>query len=186
MNNTSKTRLLVEGALMVSLTTILSMIQIPGPWINGGSITAFSMLPVALFAFRHDLKWGLFTAFTAGFMQIIVGVNSFKGISLITLIGSIFLDYLFAYGALGFAGVFKHKIKKANIAFASGCLISGIIRFFCHFISGFLLWSDIISEGMAAIIFSFGYNIGYMLPEISITVLGALFFGNLLLKENTI
>ena len=41
----SKTRILVEGALMIALSTVLSMIQIP-LMPHGGSITLFSMVPI--------------------------------------------------------------------------------------------------------------------------------------------
>ena len=52
----SKTRTLVECALMIALGTVLANIKIyelP----NGGSITLFSMLPFVLISFRHGVKW---------------------------------------------------------------------------------------------------------------------------------
>ena len=54
----SKTRTLVECALMIALGTVLANIKIyelP----NGGSITLFSMLPFIMISFRHGVKWGL-------------------------------------------------------------------------------------------------------------------------------
>lgn len=57
----SKTRILVECALMIAIGTVLSNIKfftMP----NGGSITLLSMLPFVLVSFRHGVKWGLFTA----------------------------------------------------------------------------------------------------------------------------
>ena len=54
----SKTRTLVECALMIAIGTILSMIKlIELP--NGGSVTLLSMLPFILVSFRHGVKWGL-------------------------------------------------------------------------------------------------------------------------------
>lgn len=58
----TKTRIMVECALMIALGTILANIKIyelP----NGGSITLFSMVPFILVSFRHGVKWGLFTGF---------------------------------------------------------------------------------------------------------------------------
>ncbi|MFR9067338.1 MAG: energy-coupled thiamine transporter ThiT [Faecalibacterium prausnitzii] len=58
----SKTRILVECALMIAIGTVLSNIKfftMP----NGGSITLLSMLPFVLVSFRHGAKWGLFTGF---------------------------------------------------------------------------------------------------------------------------
>ena len=58
----SKTRTLVECALMIALGTVLANIKIYSlP--NGGSITLFSMLPFIMISFRHGVKWGLFTGF---------------------------------------------------------------------------------------------------------------------------
>ena len=48
----SKTRTLVECALMIALGTVLANIKIYSlP--NGGSITLFSMLPFIMISFRH-------------------------------------------------------------------------------------------------------------------------------------
>ena len=51
----SKTRILVEGALMIALSTVLSMIQIP-LMPHGGSITLFSMVPILVMSYRHGAK----------------------------------------------------------------------------------------------------------------------------------
>ena len=61
----SKTRILVECALMIAIGTVLSNIKfftLP----NGGSVTLLSMLPFVLVSFRHGVKWGLFTGFVNG------------------------------------------------------------------------------------------------------------------------
>ena len=57
MQNT-KTKILVEGAVMVALATVLSFIRVfKLPW--GGSITLLSMLPIVLFSIRRGVSWGL-------------------------------------------------------------------------------------------------------------------------------
>ena len=64
----TKTRIMVECALMIALGTILANIKIyelP----NGGSITLFSMLPFIMISFRHGVKWGLFTGFVNSLLQ---------------------------------------------------------------------------------------------------------------------
>ena len=68
----TKTRTLVECALMIAIGTVLSNIKfftLP----NGGSITLLSMLPFVLVSFRHGVKWGLFTGFVNGCLQILLG-----------------------------------------------------------------------------------------------------------------
>ena len=67
----SKTRILVECALMIALATVLhglKLFTMP----NGGSITVLSMLPIILVSFRHGVKWGLFTGFADGCLQILL------------------------------------------------------------------------------------------------------------------
>ena len=52
----SKTRILVECALMIAIGTVLANVKIyelP----NGGSVTLLSMLPFVLISFRHGVKW---------------------------------------------------------------------------------------------------------------------------------
>ena len=69
----TKTRIMVECALMIALGTILANIKIyelP----NGGSITLFSMVPFILVSFRHGVKWGLFTGFVNSLLQMLLGM----------------------------------------------------------------------------------------------------------------
>ena len=48
----NKTKILVEGAVMVALATVLSYVRVYRlPW--GGSITLLSMLPIVLFSIRR-------------------------------------------------------------------------------------------------------------------------------------
>ncbi len=68
----SKTRTLVECALMIALGTVLANIKIYS-LANGGSVTLFSMLPFIMISFRHGVKWGLFTGFVNSLLQMLLG-----------------------------------------------------------------------------------------------------------------
>ena len=58
----SKTRIMTEGAMMIALSTVLSMVKVfTMPY--GGSVTLLSMLPLILMSFRHGTKWGLGNCF---------------------------------------------------------------------------------------------------------------------------
>ena len=59
----SKTRTLVECALMIALGTVLANIKI-FEMPNGGSITLLSMLPFILVSYRHGTKWDRSRAFS--------------------------------------------------------------------------------------------------------------------------
>ena len=87
----SKTRTLVECALMIALGTVLANIKIYSlP--NGGSITLFSMLPFIMISFRHGVKWGLFTGFVNSLLQMLLGFYAPPAPGLLRLGGMILLD----------------------------------------------------------------------------------------------
>ena len=68
-----KTKLLVEGAAMVALATVLSFIRIiKMPW--GGSVTLLSMLPIVIFSIKNGVKNGLIVSFAFSLVQFAQGV----------------------------------------------------------------------------------------------------------------
>ena len=89
----SKTRILVECALMIAIGTVLSNIKfftLP----NGGSVTLLSMLPFVLVSFRHGVKWGLFTGFVNGCLQMLLGFWAPPTPTFLYFLGEVLLDYL--------------------------------------------------------------------------------------------
>ena len=95
----SKTRILVECALMIAIGTVLSNIKfftMP----NGGSITLLSMLPFVLVSFRHGAKWGLFTGFVNACLQMIMGFYPPPASTFLYFLGEVLLDYVLAFMAL--------------------------------------------------------------------------------------
>ena len=177
MNN--KTRKLTETALLIAMATVLSLIQFPGPWVNGGSITLCSMLPICIIGYRYGVRWGILGGFVHGLLQLLLGVNALKGISLETLVLSVILDYLLAFAVLGLSGLFRNTIINPSVAFMAGSAIGIFLRFVCHFISGAFVWVSILNEtglNWAGILYSLEYNGSYMGPELVITlVAGAVF-----------
>ncbi len=97
----NKTRMLVEAGIMMALAYVLSLVvvfQMP----NGGTITAGSMIPILIFAFRWGGIQGMFVGSIYGVIQFMLGPKySFH-------IVSILFDYVVAFGALGLAGFFKN------------------------------------------------------------------------------
>ena len=92
----SKTRILVECALMIAIGTVLSNIKfftLP----NGGSVTLLSMLPFVLVSFRHGVKWGLFTGFVNGCLQMLLGFWAPPTPTFLYFLGEVLLDL---YGRL--------------------------------------------------------------------------------------
>ena len=169
MNNSSKTRVLVEGALMIVMATILSYIKLlEMPF--GGSIT-LEMLPLVLMGLRNGVKPGCFTGFVHGLLQMMLGFsNVMYCATLVSQIGCILLDYLLAFTALGTAGLFVKLSNNRAAGIAIGAIIAGLLRFFCSFLSGWLLWGSYAPEGMNVVYYSLVYNGAYMVPDIIILV----------------
>ena len=170
VNTKNKTKILVECALMIALATVLSKIEIP-LWMQGGSITAASMVPIIMVSFRHGTKWGVFTAFTYSIIQMALG---FSNVLYCKTLGTQFLcialDYVVAFTGLGLAYFIGSKIKKQTLSISVGVVSVCFIRFLCSFTSGVVLWSEYATEGMAPWVYSLTYNAGYMIPEAIISV----------------
>ena len=144
----SKTRILVECALMIAIGTVLSNIKfftMP----NGGSITLLSMLPFVLVSFRHGAKWGLFTGFVNSCLQMIMGFYPPPASTFLYFLGEVLLDYVLAFMALGLAELFARPFKNRTVGVAVGTFAAGFLRFMCSFLSGVLVWGNL-NDGLAA------------------------------------
>ncbi len=189
MNAVSKRTVnLVLAGVLIALGTVLGFIKPFGSLPYGGSITLCSMLPIMFYGYRCGPKWGLAAGFVFSVLQLLFGLDALKGISAVMVVGSILLDYLLAFTVLGLAGIFRGRIKHDATAFTVGCLVAGLLRYFCSFLSGWLLWAqfmtvtdmqDFIAQfipGIAgssgtvlAVVYSLVYNGVYMIPEILLT-----------------
>lgn len=169
-----KIRRLVESALMLALSTLLAefaIIKFP----FGGSVTVFSQVPMVFISYRYGIKWGAFAGLCMGVVQMLFGMGNFAYVSgIAAYLILIFADYIIAFGALGFGGMFKNKIKNPVVALALGGGVVSVIRFICHFISGVTIWGDYAEGAQAVWEYSFTYNAGYMVPELIITVVGCI------------
>ena len=144
----SKTRVLVECALMIAIGTVLSNIKfftLP----NGGSVTALSMLPFVLVSFRHGIKWGLFTGFVNGCLQILLGGGLWAPPTptFLAYAGEVLLDYILAFMALGLAEFFARPFQNRVVGVAVGTFMAGFLRFLCSFLSGVLIWGNLTAGG---------------------------------------
>lgn len=168
---------LTETAIMLALGFILSMLKIIDmPF--GGSVTAFSMLPIIVIAYRHKTVWGLLAGFAASILQMLSGMNNLTyATSAAAMIAIIFLDYIIAFTAMGLGGIFRGRIKDQGVAIALGALVSCVVRYLCHVISGCTAWEGVSIPSSDALVYSIIYNAAYMIPETVVTVVGAYFVG---------
>lgn len=172
-----KTQRITETAIMIALATVLSMLKIIDmPF--GGTVTAFSMLPMAIIAFRHRTLWGLFAGFAYGVLQMIFGMQNLSyATSGWAVVAIIFLDYIIAFMVIGLAGIFRGKIKDSGISLATGTLLACALRYVCHVISGCTVWAGVSIPTSDGLIYSLVYNAAYMIPETLLTVSAAYYAG---------
>ena len=168
---------LTETAIMIALGFILSMLKIIDmPF--GGSVTAFSMLPVIVIAYRYNVSWGLLAGFAASFLQMLMGLKNLTyATSAGAVVAIVMLDYIVAFGVMGLGGIFKGKIKDQGVALAAGAFVVCLLRYLCHVISGCTVWAGVSIPTSDGLLYSLVYNCAYMVPETIITVVGAYYAG---------
>lgn len=192
----ASTKRLVTSGMLVALAVVLSFIKISPQFLYGGAVTAFSMVPIAVVAYMYGTRWGLCCGAVYGVLQGVfgaVGSQAFAGLDPLSTVLMALLDYLVAFAVLGFAGIFRGRIKKHGAAIAVGAAFAALLRFVCHFASGVILWSgyaewfftDVMNNSFGAsilqnfsgtglaVIYSAVYNGLYMVPEIILTAVGA-------------
>ncbi|MGM9593407.1 MAG: energy-coupled thiamine transporter ThiT [Candidatus Onthomonas sp.] len=160
----TNTRMLCEGAILVAVAQILSLIKLwEMPW--GGSVV-LAMVPLILFAVRWGLGPGLLAGFAFGVLQFLFDGGFAIGWQ------SIIGDYLLAFTVLGLAGLMKGK--QGGVYF--GTVIGGVARFLVHYVVGATIWAEYMPEEFLGLsmsspwFYSLLYNILYMGPNIIITL----------------
>jgi thiamine transporter len=149
-------------------------------WENGGSIS-LAMTAIFIMAYRWGLKGGLTTGLLIGSLQILY---SFSGEIVHPL--QVFLDYIFAYTSVGFAGMFAKKIAKAEPTgklyyITMGVILASSIRLLMHIISGWVYFREYIPseiiESYHWFYWSIIYNMGYMIPSTILSLIPLLIIG---------
>lgn len=165
------------SSVFIALATGLSMIKV----INmplGGSVTLMSMVPIVFISCALGVKWGIGSAFVYSLIQLGLGISVDGlfawGLTPACLIGTILLDYIVPFTLLGISGIFA---KKGVLHITLGTAFAVILRFLCHFASGYIIFANFekfVVFGSSFVgrpaLYSICYNGLYMLPELIITV----------------
>jgi thiamine transporter len=70
------------------------------------------------------------------------------------------LDYPIAFGVLGVTGFFKNRPLWLGIS------LGGVLRFFCHVLSGVVFFGSFAPEGTNVWVYSAVYNGSFMAPTL--------------------
>ncbi len=171
----------------------------------GGQVTLVSMLPVVLISYRHGVKWGLLAGLCYALLEMAIGARTVAaafqpgyfgdGVMLLNAFIMCILDYLVAFTVLGIGGCFRDKIKNPGIALSCGSLVALGARYVSHIASGYILFAgwaewfftqdgfpawgtalvERLSPEMLGFVYSVVYNGMYMVPEMILTAIVAVF-----------
>ncbi len=178
MKNKNTAKALTESAIMIALSTVLSILKI-ADMPHGGSVTIASALPIAIIAYRYGAKWGLLAGTVHGVVQQLIDLSTLSWFSTWqSVVAVILLDYIVAFTVIGLAGIFRKLIKNQAAALSLGCALVCLLRYICHVISGATVWAGLSIPTTAALSYSFIYNATYMIPETIVLVIAALYVGS--------
>jgi thiamine transporter len=144
---------------MIALAYLLSLIklwQMP----QGGSITAGSMIPILVFAYRWGPKNGVLAGLVYGTLQFILGPKwSFHPVSIL-------FDYSIAFAWLGLVGIFGKGVVQSIL----GITLGVFLRFASHVLSGVVVFASYAPEGVSPIWYSITYNGPFLAVELAISI----------------
>ena len=156
------THQLVFCAVAMALAFATSYIKLYElPW--GGSVTLCSMLFIVLIGNWYGVGTGILVGLTYGILQFLQGpyVLSFFQVG---------CDYIFAFAALGLAGIFAKK----EHGLLKGYILAVFARGLFHTIGGYLYWMEYMPDNFPASlksVYPIVYNYSYLLIEGIITVI---------------
>lgn len=153
-------KMMVEGAIMLALSAVLSTITIyrmP----QGGSVTLASYVPLMIFALRWGWAPGLVVGFLYGILDGFIDPYVIHPIQYL-------LDYPIAYMTLGLAGLGKtsDSLKgKIDFRLIGSALLALFMRYMVACISGYVFFKSTLPSDLPLFLGSMGYNATYVLPN---------------------
>ena len=199
----TESAMLIAVAIVLELVSKMFIPEMP----FGGQVTLVSMLPVVLFSYRHGVKWGLVAGLAYAMIEMLLGAKTVAaafqpgyfgdGTMIVNALIMCALDYLAAFTVLGLGGMFRSRIQNPGAALCCGSVVALTARYACHVLSGYILFSgwaewfftqdgfpawgaslvEALSPNMLGFVYSLVYNGMYMLPELILTAVVALFLG---------
>lgn len=156
-------RQLAFCAMAVALAYVTSFIK-PFKLPYGGSVTLLSMLFIVLVANWYGVRAGVLVGFAYGMLQ-------FLQEPYVLSVFQVCCDYVFAFAALGLAGLFRGSKKNGLL---TGYVVAVLARGLFHTLGGYLYWMDYMPENFPQslkAIYPIIYNYSYLLAEGLITVI---------------
>jgi len=161
-NINTNTRRIVEAALFIAITFIIGRLEfriLP----QGGSISMVA-LPLAIYAVRNGIGWGILTGAAYGTITIMWSGSLYHPLSGL-------LDFIIPPAAMGLAGLFSgdHRVYLGILLGCSVGLLSNIL-------SGILIFSHFMPDVFLGLpmgnifFYSFIYNVTHVVPSMLLSM----------------
>lgn len=162
-----RTRLLVEIALTVALSAVLSMLAVRLPINFAGGTVSLSMVPILVLALRRGVFPGVIAGVLFGCVDYFIEPFFVAPIQVL-------LDYPIAYGAVGLAGLgsalyrrsYASSPSKAVAVAIPFIVLGGIGRFVAAWTSGVVFFGQNAPAGQPVWLYSLLYNLSYIVPSV--------------------
>ena len=147
-------RTLVQMAMFMSLTVVLSYFNKFIPEMPQGGTISFDIIAIFLCAYFMGAGYGVICGIGVAILQFVLGMATYYGP------WSVLLDYVLPLAVCGLAPLIKTTTIK-DIPVFWGIIFSMILKYISHYFSGAWLFAEY-AEGNPWI-YSFGYNLYYNL-----------------------
>ena len=148
---------LIETALVAAFAMALSYIPDFASWFT----PSFGTVPVVLFALRRGPKYGTLAGLIWGLLHFILGKVWYLALS------QVIIEYIIAFISMGLAGflsapfqnaLYKDNKGRALIYSTIGATLAVFVRYFWHYVAGFIFWGSYAPKGMSPYWYSFTVN----------------------------
>ena len=161
------TRMITMAGVCTALSFVLSYVKFESAWLQGGSITLVSFLPICLFSYIYGMKKGLVVGFVYGLLQAIQD-------PFIVHPAQFLLDYPIAFSMIAFSGLLTDLNVLATmprLKFSLSVLLTGLFRYVSHVLSGVFAFGAYAADTGATnfLLYSAVYNT-YVFIDIALVV----------------
>ncbi len=156
-----KTRDLTFTSIVISLAVVLNLFSSVVPVFKmpqGGSVVLLSTLLLMLVSIKQGIRIGLAVGFIYGLFNFMLAPYFVHPLQLL-------LDYFFAFMAFGLGSLFIGKGKLSFSKIAVVYFICSMLRFASSFAAGVIFYREFAPESQGPELYSFVYNMTYILPE---------------------
>lgn len=165
---------LVEIALTVALSAVLSLLAVRVPINIAGGTISFAMLPIFVLSLRRGVVAGVVAGLAFGAIDYLIE-------PFFVAYAQVFLDYGVAFAALGLTGLGSARYYKALKVSSSAALVvamawilvGGLGRLGAAWLSGVVFFGANAPAGQPVWLYSLVYNLTYIVPSLILCMIGA-------------